>query len=192
MQFLVRGDGNLAVIDCGRRLAAQRDSVIADDVDPHGSVLLIDPGGGAASDPHTRSLRRPKPVHSGQSCVLLGQNGWIAVPGLTRPRFPTTASRSALRGRPLFFSSRRRAEHSTAHSGFESWLPCSRGRLLTKSLFASNHRGAMTAMRVGSCPSLVRAPTARLRRLWPFAPPTSAAKEPSVHPPAVCHIGCTA
>src|SRR6516162_6288052 len=51
------------------------------------------PGGGTAGDPHTRSLRRPKPVYSGQSCVLLGQNRWIAVPGLARPRLPTTANR---------------------------------------------------------------------------------------------------
>src|SRR5215813_13885735 len=35
VQFLVRGDGNLALIHCRRRLAAQRDSIIADDVDAH-------------------------------------------------------------------------------------------------------------------------------------------------------------
>ena len=49
---------------------------------------------GTAGDPHTRSLRRPKPVYSGRSCVLLGHNRWIAVPGLARPRLPTTANRS--------------------------------------------------------------------------------------------------
>jgi len=43
MQFVVRRDGNLAV-DCGRRLAAQRNPVIADDVDAHWWVLLIGPG----------------------------------------------------------------------------------------------------------------------------------------------------
>jgi hypothetical protein len=32
VQFLIRSDGNLAVIECGRRLATQRDSVVADDV----------------------------------------------------------------------------------------------------------------------------------------------------------------
>src|SRR5215831_937538 len=46
VQFVVRRDGNLAVIDCGWQLAAQRDSVIADDVDAHGSVLPIGPGSG--------------------------------------------------------------------------------------------------------------------------------------------------
>jgi len=43
VQLLVRCNGNLAVIDCRRRLAAQRDSVIADDIDAHEWVLLIDP-----------------------------------------------------------------------------------------------------------------------------------------------------
>jgi len=33
VQLLIRGDGNLAVIECRRRLAAQRDSVAADDID---------------------------------------------------------------------------------------------------------------------------------------------------------------
>ena len=46
------GDRNLAVIDCGRDLAAQPDSIIADDVDAHGWVLLIDPATAAAGDPH--------------------------------------------------------------------------------------------------------------------------------------------
>jgi hypothetical protein len=36
VQFLFRHNGNFAVIDCGWRLTAQRDSVIADDVDAHG------------------------------------------------------------------------------------------------------------------------------------------------------------
>src|SRR4029077_12355677 len=43
VQFRFRGDRNLAVIDGGRRLAAQPDTVIADDLDAHGWVLLIDP-----------------------------------------------------------------------------------------------------------------------------------------------------
>ena len=47
MQFRFRRDCNLAVIDSGRRLAAQRDSVIADNVDAHGWVLLIDPAAAA-------------------------------------------------------------------------------------------------------------------------------------------------
>src|SRR5580700_8481445 len=43
VQLLVRCNGNLAVIDCRRRLAAQRDSVVADDIYAHEWVLLIDP-----------------------------------------------------------------------------------------------------------------------------------------------------
>ena len=35
VQLLIRSDGNLAAIDCRGRLAAQRDSVAADDVDAH-------------------------------------------------------------------------------------------------------------------------------------------------------------
>ncbi|MGA7867151.1 MAG: hypothetical protein WCA23_24725, partial [Stellaceae bacterium] len=35
VQFLIRCDGNLAVIDCRRRLAAQRDPVVANDLDAH-------------------------------------------------------------------------------------------------------------------------------------------------------------
>src|SRR4029077_9329018 len=42
-QLLIRGDGNLAVIECRRRLAAQRDSVVADDVDALEWVSLFDP-----------------------------------------------------------------------------------------------------------------------------------------------------
>src|SRR5215467_12883085 len=51
VQFLVRRDDNLAVIDCVRRLAAQRDPVNADDVDAHEWVLLVDPAATAAGDP---------------------------------------------------------------------------------------------------------------------------------------------
>ena len=35
VQFLIRGDGNLAVTECRRSVAAQSDSVAADDVDAH-------------------------------------------------------------------------------------------------------------------------------------------------------------
>jgi hypothetical protein len=52
VQSLFRGDRNLVVTECGRGLAAQRDSIIADDVDAHGWVLLIDPAAAAAGDPH--------------------------------------------------------------------------------------------------------------------------------------------
>src|SRR5262249_61935967 len=43
------------LIDCGRRLAAQRDPVIADDVNAHEWVLLSHPTAGAAGDPLTLS-----------------------------------------------------------------------------------------------------------------------------------------
>ena len=43
MQLLILSDGNLAVIDCRRRLAAQHDSVAADDIDAHEWVSLFDP-----------------------------------------------------------------------------------------------------------------------------------------------------
>jgi hypothetical protein len=43
VQLLIRCNGNLAVIDCPRRLAAQRDPVTANDIDAHEWVLLIDP-----------------------------------------------------------------------------------------------------------------------------------------------------
>src|SRR5439155_18365527 len=63
MQLLIRSDGNLAIMDCRGRLAAQRNSVIPDDIDAHEGVLLIDPAV-VPPRPHSRSLRRPKPVYS--------------------------------------------------------------------------------------------------------------------------------
>src|ERR1700739_4548698 len=83
MQFVVRRDGNLAVIDCGRRLAAQRNPVIADDVDAHWWVLLIGPATAAAGDPHSRSLRRPKPVYSG---LILWRCWATAEHGIAQPK----------------------------------------------------------------------------------------------------------
>src|SRR6516164_11104283 len=67
MQFLIRSDDDLALIEGPRRLAGQRDSVIANDIDTHGWGLLICPTAGAAGDPHSRSLCRAKPVYSGRS-----------------------------------------------------------------------------------------------------------------------------
>jgi transposase len=43
VQFLVRRDDNLALIHCRRPLAAESDSVIANDVDAHGCGLLFAP-----------------------------------------------------------------------------------------------------------------------------------------------------
>jgi hypothetical protein len=55
VQFLVRSNDDLALIDCGQRPAAQGDSVIANDVNAHGWVLLVGP---AAVPPvtHTHAL----------------------------------------------------------------------------------------------------------------------------------------
>src|SRR6516162_9109763 len=58
VQFLFRRDGKLALTDCSRRLAAQRDSIVADDVDAHGWGLLADPAATAAGDP-TLTLSSP-------------------------------------------------------------------------------------------------------------------------------------
>src|SRR5215831_15765760 len=54
MHFLVRSDNNLTLIHCGRCFAAERDSVIANDVDAHRWILLFDPAA-AAGDPLTLS-----------------------------------------------------------------------------------------------------------------------------------------
>src|SRR5207253_9369109 len=43
VQLLIRCNGNLAVIEFRWYRAAQRDSVVADDIDAHEWVLLIDP-----------------------------------------------------------------------------------------------------------------------------------------------------
>jgi hypothetical protein len=42
-QLRTRSDRNLALIDCGRWLTAEGDSGIANDVDAHGWVLLLEP-----------------------------------------------------------------------------------------------------------------------------------------------------
>src|SRR3984893_17194461 len=65
MQLLARSDCNFALIHCSRRLAAEGDSVIANDVDAHRWVLLVEPAQWRAGDQHSRSLRRPKPLSSG-------------------------------------------------------------------------------------------------------------------------------
>src|ERR1700719_240301 len=44
MQFLVRRDDNLALIRCGWRLAAENDSVIANDIEAHWWGLLLETG----------------------------------------------------------------------------------------------------------------------------------------------------
>src|SRR5204863_1666980 len=58
VQFFIRSNDDLALIECRGRLAGQRDPVIANDVDTHGWVSWSDPAAGAAGGPHTRSLRR--------------------------------------------------------------------------------------------------------------------------------------
>src|ERR1700757_1936842 len=51
VQFFLRRDDNLALTDCGRRLAAQRDAVIADDVAAHGGFSWLVRRPAAASGP---------------------------------------------------------------------------------------------------------------------------------------------
>src|SRR5215472_888216 len=58
VQLLFRRDRNLAVIDCGWCLAAERDPVIADDIDAHWWVLLVCPRGGCRQRP-TLTLSSP-------------------------------------------------------------------------------------------------------------------------------------
>src|SRR5215813_3614362 len=81
MQFLIRRDQDLALIEGRRRLAGQCDSVIANDINTHGWDLLIDPTAGATGDPHSRSVCQAKPVYSGRSYG----NYWArAQPGIAR------------------------------------------------------------------------------------------------------------
>ena len=54
VQSFLRGDDNLALIHCGWRLAAQRDSVMANDVDAHGGFSWLVP----------RPLPRGDPTHA--------------------------------------------------------------------------------------------------------------------------------
>jgi hypothetical protein len=52
VQFLIRTDHYLTLIDRRRRLAAQPDSVIADDVNAHDWVLLRNPARRAGDPTH--------------------------------------------------------------------------------------------------------------------------------------------
>src|SRR5207302_11236439 len=62
VQLLVRCNGNLAVIDCRRRLAAQRDFVVADDIYAHKWVLLIDPAATPPSSTHALFADQSHPI----------------------------------------------------------------------------------------------------------------------------------
>src|SRR5580693_6218060 len=55
VQLLVRCNGNFAVVDCCRRRAAQRNSVVPDDIDAHEWGAPDRPGGGSAVTPLTLS-----------------------------------------------------------------------------------------------------------------------------------------
>src|SRR6516162_74109 len=55
VQSFLRRDDNLALADCGRRLAAQRDAVIADDVGAHGGFSWLVRRPAAAGAPLTLS-----------------------------------------------------------------------------------------------------------------------------------------
>src|SRR5205085_6016941 len=56
VQSFLRGDDNLALIHCGWRLAAQRDSVMANDVDAHGGFSWLVPRPLPRMTPLTLSL----------------------------------------------------------------------------------------------------------------------------------------
>ena len=73
VQLLIRGDGNLAVIECRRRLAAQRDPVIADNVNAHGWVILIDPAAAAAGDPTHALFAEQSQSFSDNAMALFGR-----------------------------------------------------------------------------------------------------------------------
>jgi len=81
VQFLFRRDGNLAVIDCGWRLAAQRDSIIANNVDAHGWGLLVDPAATASGDP---TLTLSSPTKATLFRILLWRCYATAEHGITR------------------------------------------------------------------------------------------------------------
>ena len=57
MQYL--GNIVLALIHCGRRFAVERDSVIANDVDAHRWVLLIDPAAASTTGLSGRHTAKP-------------------------------------------------------------------------------------------------------------------------------------
>src|SRR6202040_3425372 len=82
VQLLVGCNGNLAVIDCRRRLAAQRDSVVADDINAHEWGAPDRPGGGSAVTPLTLS----SPTKASLFPIILWRCLAGSEHGITRPR----------------------------------------------------------------------------------------------------------
>src|SRR5258707_399286 len=76
VQLFIRSDGNLAVIECGRRLAAQRDSVVADDVDAHGWVLLIDPAAVPPDPTHALFADQSQSIPDNVVALFGGIRAW--------------------------------------------------------------------------------------------------------------------
>src|SRR5262249_32785968 len=85
VQFLDRGDDDLALADIKRRLAAQSDTVVTNDVDTHEWVSCLCRGGCRPSA-HRRSLRAPKPVFFGNGLVLFDETKHR--PTDAKPRLP--------------------------------------------------------------------------------------------------------
>src|SRR6202022_516611 len=81
-QRLVRCNGNLAVIDCRRCLAAQRDPVVADDINAHEWGAPDRPGGGSAVTPLTLS----SPTEASQFPIILWRCWAGSEHGITQPR----------------------------------------------------------------------------------------------------------
>src|SRR6202030_2441153 len=81
VQLLIRCNGNLAVIDCRRRLAAQRDSVVPDYVDAHEWVLLIDP----AAVPPVTPLTLSSPTKATPFPIILWRCWARSEHGITQP-----------------------------------------------------------------------------------------------------------
>jgi len=82
MQFPVRSHCNLDLIDCRRRLAAEGDSVIADDVDAHGWVLLVD----SAAVPPVTSLTLSSPTKATPFRIMPGRRLASSEHRIARPR----------------------------------------------------------------------------------------------------------
>src|SRR3984893_16799811 len=82
VQLLVRCKGNLAVVDCCRRSAAQRDPVVADDINAHEWGAPDRPGGGAAVTPLTLS----SPTKASLFPIILWRCLAGSEHGITQPR----------------------------------------------------------------------------------------------------------
>src|ERR1700731_1570111 len=82
VQLLVRCNGNLAVVDCCRRSAAQRDPVVADYINAHKWGAPDRPGGGSAVTPLTLS----SPTKASLFPIILWRCWAGSEHGITQPR----------------------------------------------------------------------------------------------------------